>query len=291
MFQKHPDLWSGLLNYDFVQLCVCVHSSSSSSSVCCSKFQSLFDLEPFFFAGLHLHSCPALPNHTISHCPHLSAVDNARSASWDQEHASKHGQIGHCPSRHWLHSPAKLALRAVNPSTLVGQFVLYKGLLGFCASRPLRQIYHFMKLGVWPKSLKIQHATFDVQNQIPVDTVGSLSHNSQCFNLFQRVQDFVHSAYYSVVVDSAAMFTWSFHIIRISLQQKSMLFLCFFPRTLTRLWVWRSTIHLLVHDISDKHRSPVTVGVLESVAFCVEMMAQHTAAISCKVVCSSRWSP
>lgn len=152
MFQKHPDLWSGLLNYAFVQLRVCVHSSSSSSSVCSSKFQSLFDLEPFsLLIPTFIHAL--FPTTSFLSLPHLSAVDNARSASWDQEHASKHGQIGHCPSRHWLHSPAKLALRAVNPRWLL-RFV--KGLLGFCASRPSRQIYLFMKLSVWPESLKIQ---------------------------------------------------------------------------------------------------------------------------------------
>lgn len=141
------DFWTMLLFN-----CVCVHSSSSSSSVCCSKFQSLFDLELFsLLVSTFTHALfPTTSFLTVRTCQqsimpdlHLG-IRNTRQ-SMDKLRIVLHdtGYI-HLPNWHW------------GQSTLVGQFVLYKGLLGFCASRPSRQIYHFMKLGVWPKSLKIQ---------------------------------------------------------------------------------------------------------------------------------------
>ena len=181
--------------------CVCVHSSSSSSSVSSSKFQSLFDLEPFF---LLVSTFPTTSFLTVRTCQQSIMPDLHLGIRNTRQSMDKLGIVLHDTG--YIHLPGAdesyfwmLHLRShlwkdeypihtwrhpgpdSQPSLVAS---LLKGLLGFCASRPSRQIYHFMKLGVWPKSLKIQHATFDVQNQIPVDTVGSLSHNSQCFNLF-----------------------------------------------------------------------------------------------------------
>ena len=62
------------------------------------------------------------------------------------------------------------------------------------------------------------------------------------------------------------------------------------------MWEYHLEYHYPVNAIpqqgivvaSPNSATQVAVGVLASVAFCVEIMAQHTAAMSWRVVCSSR---